>query len=167
MENKTELFRAWLRKYVKEDRKITAVELADKLGMTDSVRISHYHSGRVDHGNRTYPKIPYKIMEQIVEIVGIPYEQILEEGRNILDPPPSPAPSHPENTEKIRKFAELVKSQKVQIDDLKRQVADLRGYNNMLLKKVAELEDKLEGSQRARKHGQFLSPAGPAKRIAR
>lgn len=83
-----ELFRAWLRKYVKEDRKITGKKLASKLGIKNSVRISHYHSGRVDNGVRTFPNIPFEIRKKIVEITGVPYEEALEKGRQILNPQP-------------------------------------------------------------------------------
>jgi len=84
MENDVEIFRAWLRKYVKVDKKIKAKDLADKIGIP-SPRISQYHSGRVDNGVRTFPNISYDLRIKILEATGVRASEMLEIGRKELE----------------------------------------------------------------------------------
>ena len=78
MENKEEIFRAWLKKYVKEDKKITGRELSQKLGVTPPT-VTAWHSGRKNEkGKKYFPHIPDEIQNKIEEITGIPEHQILK-----------------------------------------------------------------------------------------
>jgi len=93
MEPEMEIFRAWLQKYVNEDKKITGVSLADKLKKKElkssKATVSAYVSGRLIYGERKFTKIPFEIRQAISEIVNIPYKQILKEGSEILSLKPA------------------------------------------------------------------------------
>ena len=88
MEKEMEIFRAWLQKYVNEDKKITGVTLAKKIkekGFKSSkATISAYVTGRLVNEERKFTKIPIDVRKAIVEIVGITKDQILKEGQKIL-----------------------------------------------------------------------------------
>ena len=86
MENETEIFRAWLKKYVKNDKQLTGLEIAQATGVKPPT-VTAWHSGRKnDKGKLYYPRIPFKAIEAIVKLSKIPYKQILEEGRSLLKP---------------------------------------------------------------------------------
>lgn len=86
MENDEEIFRAWLRKYVKEDKKITGVEISKKLKVPPPT-VTAWHSGRKNYkGVKYFPQIPFDVREKIVEITGVSSEIIMKEGREILFP---------------------------------------------------------------------------------
>jgi len=84
MENKEEIFRAWLKKYVKEDKKVTGRQLSKRLNVTPPT-VTAWHSGRKNYkGEKYFPHIPFDVQKKIIEMVGIPEDQILTEGRKIL-----------------------------------------------------------------------------------
>jgi len=85
MENEMEIFRAWLKKAVKDDKIIKGNVLAKRLDIP-ATRISYYHSGRVDNGTRTYPAIPFEIREKILKITNTPYDEMMQIGRETLQP---------------------------------------------------------------------------------
>jgi hypothetical protein len=74
-----EIFRAWLRKYIKEDKRMKGKVLAALVGVS-AQQMSYYHSGRVDNGVRSFPNIPYKIRTKILETTDTSREEMLELG---------------------------------------------------------------------------------------
>ena len=89
MEDEIKIFRAWLRKIVKEDKTIKGNVLAKRIEIP-ATRISYYHSGRVDNGVRTYPMIPFEIREKILDITNTPSEEMMRIGREELRPKATP-----------------------------------------------------------------------------
>lgn len=86
MENEEEIFRAWLKKYVKEDKKITGLEISKRLKVTPPT-VTAWHSGRKNYkGEKYFPHIPFNAQEKIIEITGVNHDQIMIEGRKILSP---------------------------------------------------------------------------------
>ena len=85
MEDEGKIFRAWLKKYLRDDGGMTGRALAEKIGIS-AQRFSQYHSGRVDNGLRTYPKIPDKIRQAILDATNTPYSEMFETGKAELIP---------------------------------------------------------------------------------
>lgn len=84
MENEEEIFRAWLKKYVKEDKKITGRKISKKLNVTPPT-VTAWHSGRKNYkGEKYFPHIPFEAREKIIKITGVSHNQIFKEGRDIL-----------------------------------------------------------------------------------
>ena len=72
MENELEIFVAWLIKFIKNDKRITGKELALRIGC-DPTTISSYIR------RRTKPDFDTRIA--ILNAVGVPYEDMMREGR--------------------------------------------------------------------------------------
>lgn len=89
MENEQEIFRAWLYKIVKQDKIITGRELSAQVGIKEPT-LSAYHSGRVIYGERKFPVVPFEIRKAILKITKTSYEDMLEAGRQELQPKVTP-----------------------------------------------------------------------------
>jgi hypothetical protein len=96
LQSETEIFRAWLRKVIKKDKnlmingkKIRAKQLAKLLKISE-VSLTGYHSGRKNlNGERTFPKIPLRIQQEILLLTGTSREEMLKIGENELSPSPN------------------------------------------------------------------------------
>jgi hypothetical protein len=97
VETDMEIFRAWLRKVIKTDKnlvingeRVPAKILARKLNISEAA-LTGYHSGRKNSkGERTFPKIPQVIQQEILRLTGTSWEEMLRIGRDALKPSPHP-----------------------------------------------------------------------------
>lgn len=95
VETDMEIFRAWLRKVIKTDKnlvingeRVPAKILARKLNISEAA-LTGYHSGRKNSkGERTFPKIPQAIQQEILRLTRTPREEMLRIGREALKPSP-------------------------------------------------------------------------------
>jgi transcriptional regulator with XRE-family HTH domain len=76
MENETEIFTAWLRRYLKKDKVLTGKKLASLIGCFPSTITSYLNK-------RTSPD--FKVQAKIQRAVNIPRKKILEIGRHELN----------------------------------------------------------------------------------
>ncbi len=147
IENEIECFRAWLKDYVKDRKIVTGKDLASKLG-TSPQRISHFHSGRIDDGVRTFPKISIKERRGIAKIVGIDYETAIENGKKILNKEAIPTS---DIEERLAKIEATIPSLSMQVNatvdittERHRQVIERFRQKELALKineELAELEE--------------------------
>jgi hypothetical protein len=84
MENDEKIFRAWLKKHVKIDRKITGKKLSERTGIKGP-SITSYHSGRIIDGERVWPSIPFDKRVSILKATGVSYEDMMRIGKNELE----------------------------------------------------------------------------------
>ncbi len=82
MENEPKIFAAWLKKFIKDDKKITAKALAKKINC-DPTTISSYIRGRTQPG--------YEVRKAILDITSVPHEKMMADGRAALVKPNDPA----------------------------------------------------------------------------
>jgi len=75
MENEIKVFVAWLKKYVKDDKQMTAKAIALEIGV-DPTTISGYIR------KRTKPS--FKIREKITKATGVDYKDIMSQGRQAI-----------------------------------------------------------------------------------
>jgi hypothetical protein len=95
-QNETEIFRAWLRKVIKDDRnlmilgkKVPAKQLAKLLKISEAA-LTGYHSGRNNpKGERRFPKIPLNIQREILRLTGTSRDEMMRIGQEALKPSPS------------------------------------------------------------------------------
>lgn len=156
MENEVEIFRAWLKKYIKQDKKMKGAELASKVGLRPP-QISHYHSGRVDNGVRSFPHIPFEMRQSILEATGTSYDQMLEAGRKELSAQSAP-PEDWEDTIKSTVRAELeanLPSFSIQAQS-KEPENDIQRYKSLKNAKHHEIVDKFRHSNLAEKINHLL-----------
>jgi hypothetical protein len=93
METEMEIFRAWLRKVIKTDKnlvidgkRVPAKILARRLQISEAA-LTGYHSGRKNpKGEKTFPKIPQAIQQEILRLTGTSREEMLRIGRDALKP---------------------------------------------------------------------------------
>jgi len=76
MDNEPKIFAAWLRKFIKDDKKITAKALAKKINC-DPTTISSYIRGRTQPG--------YDARKAILDVTKISREQMMAEGKAVLE----------------------------------------------------------------------------------
>lgn len=158
MENETEIFRAWLKKYVKIDRRITGSKLAEKIGVKPP-QITHYHSGRTDNGNRTYPEIPFEIKEAILEATQTPFHRMKEIGRKELARAEAPDPKELESTIRSTVKSELeaaLPSLNMQVQGNSEPQDDIQRYKKLKNAKHHELVDKFPHPELAEKLNELL-----------
>jgi hypothetical protein len=95
METEMEIFRAWLRKVIKTDKnlvidgkRVPAKILARRLQISEAA-LTGYHSGRKNpKGEKTFPKIPQAIQQEILRLTGTSREEMLRIGKLVLKPSP-------------------------------------------------------------------------------
>ncbi|RLB86483.1 MAG: hypothetical protein DRH26_17195 [Deltaproteobacteria bacterium] len=88
MEDELKVFRAWLYKYVKKDKKITGKKLASLIGVSGPT-LTSYHSGRTDEGVTSFPNISFKKRKLILEATNTPHEEMMKTGRQESQPDPT------------------------------------------------------------------------------
>ena len=146
MKPELEIFRDWLKKMVLEDKIITSTKLAKKLRAkgfkASKATMSAYVSGRLIYGERKYTRIPIETRLAICSILGTSYQKIIRDGSA-----PAPAPATATNTE-IRKFAEMVQTQRKIIDSQALQIEELRLLKDKLMQEIAELKQRNSGQTR-------------------
>lgn len=76
MDNEPKIFAAWLKKFIKDDKKITARALAKKISC-DPTTISSYIRGRTQAG--------YDVRTTILDITNVTKEEMIAEGKAALE----------------------------------------------------------------------------------
>jgi transcriptional regulator with XRE-family HTH domain len=88
MENEEKIFRAWLKRHVKIDKKITGKKLSELTGIKGP-SITSYHSGRVIDGERIWPTISFEKRVAILQATGVSYEEMIRIGKKELESDPA------------------------------------------------------------------------------
>lgn len=137
MDNEPKIFAAWLKKFIKDDKKITAKALAKKINC-DPTTISSYIRGRTQPG--------YNVRKAILEVTKISHEQMMKEGKEILAKPTHNEPEIEKRLSELEK--RLSQKEECPRTDITterhRQVIERFRQKELALKineELAELED--------------------------
>lgn len=137
MDNEPKIFAAWLKKFIKDDKKITAKALAKEINC-DPTTISSYIRGRTQPG--------YDVRVAILEVTKISHEQMMTEGKAILARPKHDEPEIEKRLSELEK--RLSQKEEYPRTDITterhRQVIERFRQKELALKineELAELED--------------------------
>jgi transcriptional regulator with XRE-family HTH domain len=86
MKNDEEIFRAWLRKYLADNRGMNRKQLAKKLNMSAS-KLSYILTGRTkESGERYFQKFPFELRQEALAATGVSYAEAIRIGQDELNP---------------------------------------------------------------------------------